>query len=162
MAVTKRDLELLDKRAQLQMQANDEAGTGMSRLIARRQLEKLNASVAAPKKVAPAAPKAVQPAPASTVVPLPQVTSTASAVPPEAQPLADNPIAAPTLDDAARDVAASSPLDPAAASSPLDPVAVAIGQPPKRKKYGLATTTLTGETGLGGSLGNIASKVLLG
>lgn len=159
MALTRRDLELMDQRRVLQARATDEAGTGFTRSQAKLALRNLD------KQIARQAEPAKQP---NKVVPLPeprngppvgtkpgvenQPSPLVPTVPPEAEKIANSPITAPTMDDAARD---------AAAATPLDPVAKALGQPPKRKKYGSATTALTGETGLG-NVGNIASRVLLG
>lgn len=155
MALTRRDLEMLDRRAALQ--APDETIRAPMQNIRRRQLSRLDEKIVAPAKPAP------KPEPKSTVVPLPRVAEGGGVprpaegrvnplLPPEVKPVVETPLPAPTMDDAARDVAAA---------TPLDPVAAALGQPAKRKRYGAAATALTGEMGLG-NVGNIASKVLLG
>lgn len=156
MALTRRELELLDRRQRMQGIADEGTRGGVGYLRARRSLQRINEQITTPAK--PAKPKpfdenknkpGVQPMPTASPLPAPVTSPT---VPPEAQPIAQSPLVPPTMDDAARDTAAA---------SPLDPVAVALKQPMKRKKYGVGTTALTGETGLG-SLGNVASKVLLG
>jgi hypothetical protein len=161
MALTAADLALLAKRNRLQAKANDPTvSTSIAKVAARKQLLDMDRKIAAPTSQAPIAP------PAAPVTPLPVATPgpATSQVPPPAQepPPAQQPPGqvgqlatldaappVPSLDDAAARVAAQQPGQ------------VLQDLTKRRKRYGIAATTLTGETGLG-SLGGIASRSLLG
>jgi hypothetical protein len=141
----------------------------MARLLALKRLREFDAAQAGPKAAPAPKPK---PAPAQVVTPLPVAVPTQPAGPAPGQDGASPPIAQaplpvgaqgtidtpptiPQIDDARDRVDASQP-----APTPTGPDAV-VPDPRKRKRYGLASTILTGETGLG-NLGGIARRNLLG
>jgi hypothetical protein len=167
MALTKRDLELIDQRTQLQAAYTDEAGTGMSRHRAGRQLRALDASLAKPpppKKKPPAAAPApaAAPTPAPAAAPTP-VTLDSVIGQTGTSPLTNPTIVpeVPTLDDAAARVEATEPMERVATRGVPDPATGPVPYEPKRKRYGVAATTLTGEGGVS-RLGGVATRALLG
>jgi hypothetical protein len=184
MALTAAQLKILDERAAINNRANAEGGggfgAGLAGAINRFRLEKNTTKLTgpvkkpmapkpkpAPAKPAPAAAPAPSPAAAAIVPQIPAPVLEAAPVAPApftqpepvaavTQPIAD-PAAppVPTLDDAAARVEAATPIDPASL------MAEKLPYDPRKKKYGIAATTLTGEGGVK-NLGGVATRSLLG
>jgi hypothetical protein len=148
-------------RQRLEAKVNDPTvGASIMKLAAKQQLRKMDAPPAAPPPPPPPPPAAVTPlpvaAPATSQVPPPSQEPPPSQQPPGVGGLAtvDHAPPVPQLDDAAARVAAQEPQQIQQPGLVLDP-----GK--KRKRYGLAATTLTGEGGLS-SLGGLVSRSILG